>query len=383
MGVVVLLLGVAYAKLFTKQAQYQQMISASTSSVLVLDNFDRSKIRIVTAETDKITFNLRGSAQDLVSLLQSEEGGLTTIDFSGDWAGVSGTIIVPKGMLIDVSFSGRATVDINDAGGKKTINGKKSFLIDTTNLNSFEVGESGNIILDGWGDLIVWDDEKWDMLGDGGDSDDEESGGGDTDLPIYCGIGSQVIRNYCCEMQKKGADSPPCDGRSYWIFDNTARDCAHKCEMPESNQNEPPVVTSDCGVGAQTARNNCCALRFAGQYQGCIGSWNYNNASQDCEFVCSNNVPPEEEDGGGGTPGFSYGDSVSDYCATIQKPSDKDTCCNDALKNNLSSGPHPGYPDCIGTWYFDVDSGCEFRCAEHTEMMKILDEIKRKAQNQE
>lgn len=380
LSVIVLLLVIAYVKLFARQAEYQQTVMASTNSVLILKNFDKSKVNIVTGENDEIALDIRGSAQELFDLLQSEGGNVTEIDFSDQWAGVSGTIAVPKGMLIDVSLSEDGTIEINDAGGKKTINGKNSFLIDTSNLNSFELGNSGKIILDGWGNLIVWDDEKWDLLGDrnGGSGEGADNSFPDT-LP-YCGIGSQAIRNYCCEMQKKEADAPPCDGTSYWVFDNIERDCAHKCDMPQIVENVPPAPSANCGVGAQTVRNNCCALSYAGQYQGCIGSWNYNNASQNCEFVCSN-IPPDE--GSGGTGGPTFDDPVSNYCSSVQKATDKDLCCNNALKNGLSSGPHPGYPDCIGTWYFDQDLGCEFRCAEYTEMMKILDEIRQNAQNQE
>ena len=378
--VIALFLGIVYAKLFARQAQYQQAVVASADSALVLRNFDQGKVRIVTADTKKITVDLKGSADDILKLLQSEGGSLEAIDFSGQGSDISGTITVPKGILLDVSLSDNGTLDINDGTGRRKIQGRNSFLIDTNNLNSFQVDKSGNLILDGWGSLIVWDDQKWNLLSDNTGNDGEAEGNAEN-TPPYCGIGSQSIRNYCCEMQKKGAGSPPCDGKSYWVFDNIARDCAHKCEMPDIVENLPPVVTSDCGVGVQTARNNCCALRYVGQYQGCIGSWSYNNASSSCEFVCSNSVPTEEEEGEGGSNDISYGDPVSDYCVTMQQSTDKDTCCNDALKNGLSSGPHPGYPDCIGTWLFDVEKGCQFKCAEYTEMMKILEELRQKAQN--
>jgi hypothetical protein len=375
LGVIVLFIALTYVKLFTKQTEYRQELAASTNSVLFLDNFDKSKVKIVTADTDKITYDLRGSAQDILNLIQSE---------GGDMTGMDGTITVPKGMLLDVSLSGAGTVDINDPAGKKTINGRDSFLVDTANLDSFEVGELGNVTLNGLGNLIVWDDEKWDVLSNLTDAGNADSGTGG--LP-YCGVGSQIIRNYCCKIQKKDADTPVCIGTGIWVFDNSERNCTYSCEI---SGNGPANSERDCGVGSQTVRNNCCAQRFAGQHQGCVGSWNYNNAGEDCEFVCSNGQPLVEGNGngngngdgggGGGLPKFSYGDPTSDFCSTIKESPAKDTCCNDALKNNLSSGPHPGYPDCIGTWIFDIDAGCKFKCAEYTEMMRILDEVRQRAQ---
>lgn len=375
-GLIFFLLGFAYIKLFTQQARYQQTVIASTNTVLSLNNFDKSKVRIVTGNTDKITYDLRGSAQDLVELLQKEGGDLTAIDFSGDWGSIDGTIVVPKGLLVDVTYSDEATVNIMDAGGEQIVNGRGSFLIDTTNLNSFEVSDSGEILVEGWGDLIVWDDKAWGPLSDLVQGEEPSS-----ELPVYCGIGSQVIRNYCCETQEMDTITPVCDGTGYWVFDNVVRNCAYRCETVADDENEPELVDQDCGEGSQSVRNNCCTLLFAGQYQGCIGSWYYNNAFQNCEFVCSSDVLQDDDPADeNSVPEVSYDDATSDYCATVQNLEDRDACCNDTLKNSLSSGPRPGYPDCIGTWKFDSKIGCSFVCAEQTEMMEILNEIRQQIQ---
>jgi hypothetical protein len=374
LAMVVLLLVIAYAKLFSKQTSYHKTISASTSSVLILDNFDRTKIKIITADTDEIKVDLAGSAEDILSILQSESGIYTEFDFSGEGSDVSGTIIVPEGMLIDVSLSEKRDVSIDDAGGKKTIGGENSFLVDTNTLNSLQVDNSGNISLDAWGDLVVWDDESWDSL-------DEGNGEGVQEDFIYCGIGSQAIRNYCCETENEGEDTPLCNGIGHWIFDNSARACGYVCEESEPEEE----LNVDCGIGGQAERNICCANQHVGEYQGCMGSWRYNNASQSCEFRCDvfdeDDEEPEADPEGGGGETVSYDDPVSNYCVTITNEEDRDLCCNDTLKNNLSSGPRPGFPDCIGSWKFDFQLGCDFECAEHAEMMEILNEIKQQVQN--
>lgn len=349
---------------------YHKSIAASASSVLILENFDKSKIRIVTTDADEIILDLKGAAEDILSIIQAESGIYTELAFSDETSGVTGTIFVPEGMLIDVSLSENKMITIDDIGGNKIIVGEDSFLVDTNTLNSFTVDDSGNLFLDAWGDLTVWDDEEWDSL-DGNNSD------GTQDI-IYCGIGSQSIRNYCCETENPGSDTPACDGERHWIFDNTARDCSFVCEIDDTVEVEEII---DCGVGGQAERNLCCADQYTGEYQGCLGAWRYNNVSQSCEFECdivdnfTEPVDPDEDEV------ISYGNPVSDYCVTIISEEDRDLCCNDTLKNNLSSGPRTGFPDCIGTWNFDVQSGCAFECAEHADMMEILNELRQQAQD--
>ncbi|MBN2307167.1 hypothetical protein JXD20_04230 [Candidatus Peregrinibacteria bacterium] len=375
LGIVALLLVIAYVMLFMKQSTYHKKIAASSSSVLVLSNFDRAKVKVVTTSSDKIELNLKGPTEDILSILQRENGIYTTLEFSDELSEITGTIAVPQGMLLDVSLSGGRFVTIDDIGGKKSIAAEDSFLVDTSNLSAMVVDDQGNISLSSPGDLIVWDDEEWDPL-DGNVS--EESQG-----IVYCGIGAQSIRNYCCELENADEEVPACNGIGYWFFNNSARDCDFACEASDSGSEV--VEEIDCGVGGQVERNMCCASQHVGEYQGCIGSWRYNAAAQVCEFKCDvvDGAVGSNDDGGGGDGGtFSYGDPVSDYCSGIISDENRDLCCNDALKNNLSSGPHPGFPDCIGKWKFDVQLGCKFECAEHAEMMEILNELKQKAQQQ-
>ena len=377
LAIVAMSLVAAYVKLFAKQANYQKTVTASIDSVLVLPNLDRSAVKIVTGTDDKIKIDLKGSAQDILSVLQTENGIYTTLEFADDSSSkVTGTITVPEGMLLDISLSDDKRVTVDDISGKKAITDKNSFLVDTSHLNSMTVDDSGNVTLVSGDDLIVWDDKTWDVLDNNGSNEDK------TPEVVYCGIGSQAIRNYCCETEKSSDQDPACEGLGHWIFDNPARDCAFVCEADEGGEPAEPV---DCGIGSQVERNSCCSSQHVGEYQGCIGSWRYNNASQDCQFDCDTFQSPSDDlgdvgDEGEGSDSFSYGDSVSDYCVGVINAENRDLCCNNALKNNLSSGPHPGFPDCIGTWKFDSQLGCKFECAEHAEMMEILNELKQKAQ---
>ena len=141
----------------------------------------------------------------------------------------------------------------------------------------------------------------------------------------------------------------------------------------------------DCSVGAQSERNSCCAQKHEGEYQGCLGSWNFNNAAKACDFDCDSGGSAGDSVGQGGSEGDgdSYDDPISNYCAVLNNEDDKSLCCNDSLKNDLSTGPRPGFPDCIGTWYFDGDSGCEFECADRAEMIEILNQIKQNLKNKD
>lgn len=365
----------AYFSLFSRQAEYHRTLASIGSSVLVLENFDRTKVKIVTGDTDMITFDLKGDEDDISSISQSEDGLFKRFGISAEFSGLSGTITVPPGTLIDVTLSSDTDLKITDLKGKQELQGADSFLVDTTTLNSFEFNGSDSIQLDSWGDLTLWDDDTWEPLENDSSSDNS------SDEPLYCGIGSQAVRNYCCVLENEGVSTPQCDGTGYFVFDNVLRDCAFKCDAAVGEgegEDEDDSEAMDCGVGGQTARNACCADQHAGEYQGCLGSWIYNNAASDCQFQCDTYDPGQSPPAGGDDGGFD--DPVSTYCSTIQNPDDRDLCCNDTLKTPLSSGPYPGFPDCIGKWHFNIEAGCEFTCADYVEMTQILNEIRETSQ---
>lgn len=370
----------AYFSLFSKQVQYQKTLGATTSSVLVLDNFDRSKVRVVTGNTDKITVDLKGSEEDLSGLTHEEDGIFKRFGISSEFSSLAGTITVPAGTLIDVNLSENADLKVSDLKGNQDLQSPDSFLVDSTTLNSFEFSGGGSILLNSWGDLTVWDDQTWDPV------DDTPSDSGSSDEPVYCGIGSQAIRDYCCVEQNVSTPEPACDGLGHFVFDNTLRDCAFRCDPPEEGgegEGEEVSEPVDCGIGGQSERNACCAGQHTGEYQGCLGSWLYNNSSAECQFQCDEYDPEQSPPPGGSTEETGFDDPVSIYCNTIQDPDDRDLCCDDTLKNPLSSGPRPGFPDCIGKWHFDDETGCQFECADYIDMIQIINQIKQNSQQEQ
>lgn len=359
-----------YGLLVSKQADYHKAISGTSSSVLVLNNFGDTKVKIVVGDSDEIEVDLKGTNAELAGSSIKTNGIFAEFGFSSDWDDVTGTITVPEGILIEVHLASSTNLEIQDIGGEKTLSGVESFMIDSNFLNSLSFDGSGAINLDAWGDIEVWNDNF------------EVHEGGADDVPVepedlYCGIGGQAIRDYCCTTQNADAELQ-CDGTSYWRFDNAARDCASRCEVSDEVVEEEEELL-DCSIGGQEVRNACCAVQNAGEYQGCIGYWEFNNSSRHCAFKCTDTLPPTDDE----ESGPQYSDSISQYCADINDVDDRSLCCNDSLKNALSTGPRPGFPDCIGEYYFDADKGCVFECSEHTRMVEILTELKQNAAQQQ
>jgi hypothetical protein len=374
-------------KLFSKQSAYRQALDATSGGVLVLSNLDNANIKIVVGKTDKIIFDLQGD-DDLLAKTSLGRTNALLAEFGlfGDGSGISGTITVPEGMVIDMRMKQGKDLYITDPAGQKAITGAGSYVIDTNSVSSVNVTSGGSVSVVGWGDVTVLNDKDWNFF--------DLPGAGDkpSDENVSCSIGSQSVRNYCCDRTKYGVTTPLCNGFGHWIFNNTQRQCQFSCESE---------AEKDCGIGSQLQRDACCSTQHSGQYQGCVGKWEYSSANRMCQFACvstgstgqpgGGNIGNGSGSGSGGgnntggsgsgtPPEPKYDDPVSQFCSEVTLNSEKDTCCNDALKNPLSSGPHPGYPDCIGKYYFDSDDGCLFRCAEYTEMIEILNEIKQNIQ---
>ena len=369
----VLMLGGAYVKLFSKQANYRQALDATSGGVLVLNNLDNANIKIVVAKTDKITVDLEGG-DDLLSKTSLNRTNALLAEFGllGDGTGVTGTITVPEGTVIDVNFSGGKNLLITDASGQEAVTGAGSYVIDTSTVSSVNVTSDGGVSVVGWGDVVILEDD-WTPIeaSSQGTGNDGPIDNPSNPTQVDCGVGSQSVRNYCCESVKENEPAPACTGFGHWVFNNALQACQFFCESEDEEE--------DCSIGSQLQRDSCCAAQHSGEYQGCIGNWAFNNSNHMCQFNCDSSNPDDNgvgNDSGSNSEEPEYSDPVSQFCSDIILDADKDTCCNDALQNPLSSGPRPGYPDCIGKYYFDSDDGCLFRCAEHTEMIQILNEIK-------
>lgn len=383
-AVALILIAFAYIRLFSAQANYKQVLD-SESGVFVLENPDNANIRIITAKTDKITVDLNGSKNEIGKISFYKKNGITTFTFSDEWQKLIGTITVPEGTLLDIKLSDSSNIALNDSKGKSNAKKTDSFLVDTNSMKSLNVnGDTNDISIDGWGDVILWDTEKWVLLTgdeDGVGGGDESQGDDEEQAPeqgVSCSTGSQSIRNYCCERMQKNANKPFCNGYSHWVFNNTEKQCDFECEPKEiENKN------ADCSIGSQQVRNSCCvtANKSVGG-PGCIGEWRFGNMARACEFYCYTEGEIEEHLGGGGSNnggGTNNNDEETRLCEDFPTNQEKDECCDYNLKNPLSIGPRPGFPDCIGKWYFDDLNGCQFRCAEYGEMLEILKELREKA----
>jgi len=372
----------AYIRLFSTQAGYQQVLD-SESGVFILENPDNADIKIITAKTDKITVNLNGPSDEIDKIRFFSTGNGSKFTFSDEWQKLSGTITVPEGTLLDIKLSNSSSITLDDSKGKTNAKKINSFLIDTNSMKSMDVdGDTNDISIDGWGDVILWDTQKWQLLTSGQNDGDASSGSGQnkpsedgTSGTLNCTLGSQSIKNYCCERTQKDADKPFCKGYGHFIFDNTDMQCSFECEPTEEE-----TRGTDCSIGSQQVRNNCCiTTNQLTERPGCVGEWRYGNMVQACEFYCYTEEEIKQKFQNGGSGDSGQNDESNGLCSNYSTKQEKDDCCDYNLKNPLSIGPHPGFPDCIGKWYFDEEDGCQFRCAEYGEMQEILRELKENA----
>ena len=229
LAVLVAFLSFGYFKLFRGQTNYYKTIAASDDSVLVLNNFDLGRIKIVTADTNEISFEIEGDPESLAALEQENDGLFTKFGLSKEFSELSGTITVPEGTLIDLTLSENSGLKIN---GNDLIT-TNSLLVDSNGLGSIVMND-GELLFSGSDEIILWDDDSWQLLDDDSQQDDSSGTGSNADEPTYCGVGSQAIRNYCCVNQNLETDIPPCEGFGHWIFDNVERQCSFLCEAVES-----------------------------------------------------------------------------------------------------------------------------------------------------
>ena len=369
-----IILVVGYFALFSGPASFKQTLDPGVS-VLKITNADSANVQIVVGNTDQITVDLNGSAGEVKKTRFFRYGGTAEFGFSEDWKNVSGTITVPQGTLIDISQSNKSGLTVQDGKGERKASGAGSFLVDTGSVSGIKLGSDGTTII-GWGDVIVWDPDTWGAFDLGGEGEGEKPENTPPEPP-NCSIGSQSIRNYCCARQNATASHAQCPGN--WIFDNTLRDCRYQCNTnsPDAQPPQTPQPPANCSVGAPEVRDNCCAQQHLGQDGGsCIGKWVFNNEILNCAYRCLTAEELELYYHEKGTDEPT--DPTSRLCSNSPTPEEKDKCCNDNLKNNLSIGPHPGFPDCVGKWHF-VDKNCAFQCASYEEMTQILNELRRQA----
>jgi len=366
LAIIVLLLGFVYVRLFTAQAVFHGSIEVEIGA-FVLENINKADIKIIIAKTNTITVDLNGPQKDLDKIrFYKKNNGVTKFTLSEEWLELTGTITVPEGTFLDVRMSDESNVQVNVPEESQSFEGMNSFIIDTEFVNSVNISD-GDISIDGWDDILVIDTDGWD-LGD-------ESGGegeGEDNESENCSVGSQIVRNYCCERFNENELTPECSGDGGWVFNNVTRECEYFCESEESGEDEEEPA--NCSIGSQPTRNQCCDNQNEDTDRpDCIGEWRFNNVTRECEFYCYTAEELEEYYGGGGDGDM---DETSMLCSDFETQEDKDECCDYNLKTPLSLGAKPGFPDCIGRWYFDSEEGCQFDCANYIEMIEILQEVR-------
>ena len=399
----VLLAGIGYFSFSGKETSFNQTIQQE-SGILRLKNVGNGNLRIVTAKTNYISVDLSGPKEELGKIRFFKTGGGTEFELSEEWKDVSGTITVPEGMLIDLDIPENADGSGDSVSHLIWLRGGRGSGGDS--YNTITINDSGVSLDDGNNDEPndEWEDNQEDdaSTGDGesggnppptedpGTPDDgnppptEDPGapdeGGDDegnedpppitdpgfdDDPIgqeseVCSIKTrQEDRNDCCERANADTEHPVCSYDGYWLFNYHTRLCFYHCFHP-------------CNIGSQAEKDLCCVNQnYYSTTPGCIGDWVFDSLTFDCAYECMDE--DELEDYFGETDSNEYVDLISQACAAH---TDQDMCCDYNLKNELSIGPRPGFPDCLGMWDFnDANTKCEFRCSDYGEMLEILEQL--------
>jgi len=371
--------------------QLTQSVPAG-SGVVKIKDVHNSSIRIVPGRTSKITMDLEGPEDELKKIHFFRTGSDTEINVSDEWKGVSGTITVPEGTWVDLNQpeedEGDGTSDFIRLGGGSSITIDDDEVVvtgsgggTTSPSASTPPGDSNDTGGDDEDPDVTPDPVPPPVVGEGeGEGEDEEGGesegGEEEDGPaepdtiqytpeepedpnIRCSINlKQEDRNECC--QTVFADEPhlTCSYTGYWLFNYHTRLCYYHCFHP-------------CNNGTQEERDACCTEQhYYDTTPLCIGNWVYDDAVNGCFYEC---MDEEELEAYFGEDETVFTDFVSEACSSHSNP---DLCCDYNLKNELSIGPRPGFPDCIGRWDFNEGtSTCEFECADYGDMLDILEQL--------
>jgi len=320
----------AWFLLSPKQAELHQSLPSDSNGILSISNADNANLTIITANIDQVIVDLQGPADKVgKTRFYSENPPNSKFDLPDDWGGLSGTITVPQGTLVELKPSRATPVLITDKNGERPGASGKILLVDTANLTKITTGKSG-IGISGKGPVAVEDEGLHGVADNPGDFG---TGQGLT----HCGFGAQMLRDRCCARQKAEASTPECPGK--WTYDNTKRACEYECAVADQPIITPPDQNGDNG----------------GVDGGGIGG------------ADSSGIVP--------LPNAAPQDPTSQQCYSYAGDA-RSQCCDERLRNSLRIGPRPGFPDCLGKWVFDARIlNCKFQCADYGQMLEILKEL--------
>ena len=389
-ALVILVSGIIFFTGSKDQASLNQKITPD-GEILRLTNIDNGNLQIIPANTDQISIDLEGPKDELNKVRFFTANYGAEFGLSEEWKNVSGTIIVPEGMLIELDIPDDSNDDIPSlvrlGGGGSSY---YSININNSNISFNDQGDDDSGLTEDDDQEEGEGDESQDSGDDGegsgdqggdddspappptppppppdeGDDDEESDDEGDDDVvvgedSIVCSIKlKQEERNECCQEANIDTPHPECDYTGYWLFNYNTRLCYYHCFHP-------------CNIGSQAERDECCAEQnHYSTTPPCIGNWVYDNLLRSCVYECLSEEELEEYYGD--DEGYDT-DLISAACSDHSNP---DLCCDYHLKNELSIGPRPGFPDCLGMWYFEEGTSlCEFRCASYGEMLEILEQL--------
>lgn len=355
------------------------------SGVMRVQTYGRATFGIVTRGYGEVTVNLRDEEKAIGKIRFFKVGNDIEFGYSDQWDG-GGTITVPEGTEIELDLSDNQDLFVD---GKRQFH-PGSYTLITTSNTTVTITDTGVVVSNaetdgGGGDLGTTGDTGGDGSA-GGEGEGEGEGEEEPQTTQYdpsqessdpesdddpvtteyvtenneqCSIDlKQEVRNTCC--QNLFADEPhsACAYEGYWLFNYNTRLCYYHCFSP-------------CNAGTQEEQNLCCSQEHQfDSTPGCIGNWEYDNSLNECGYAC---LTQEELDAYFGEEEDEPTDAISAACKTHSNP---DECCDFNLKNELSIGPRPGFPDCIGRYAFYEDiNKCEFRCSSHGEMLDILRQL--------
>ena len=293
----------------------------SDTGVFRIENADSANLKITSGPVDSVTVDIENPNGQKVRFFGGggEDSGF---ELPEDWGDASGTVIVPTGTLVALVTSKNPGIP-NQKGDSVTM------VVDTSKHKEIITGPGGV--------QIPSNGEGGDLLHGSPEDDGENGEGGTGGGPANCGFGPQTLRDRCCVRKNVGTRTLECLGN--WIYDNTTKSCIYECAL-EGETYFGDEKKDGGGNGGQNGGGGSSGGGSNG------GSTN----------------PPQ--------------DPTTRFCSAYP-PADRSTCCDEQLRNPLRIGPRPGFPDCIGRWYYDASlQGCKFRCSDYGEMLDILSEIK-------
>jgi len=377
---------------------------------LVTKNTSKGDLKFITNQTEKITINLVGPADELKKVVFSQiDTGASEFSLPEDSKGIKGTITVPQGItIINLDLPPGVNLEVNTPDGKKDL-GK--FPTEDKNIYKPGGGGSENGSHDGGTDISDGGNTGGGGEGEGeGEGESEGEGEGENpynppnpptpptppqpptppEPPVppsaFCGNGKLETGERCDDGNKKNGDgcsslcliepSGPFCGNRIINLGETCDDgnkvsgdgCSSSCkiEIPTAIcGNKIKEVSEDCDDGNIISGDGCsssCKMEFT-RFEQCTIMIKQEERNLCCQQVQAN----EPHDDCTGYWLFNYHTRLCEWhcprqnCSLLPTQAKRDFCCEDQNEDEPT-------PPCSGDWIFNnASSSCEYQCAEFGE----------------